>query len=176
MYSNRLFFSLMVLACLLSCSSDQDEIEARIAQLEQEGQDLQNKGNELKKEGDQLQNDIDNTQGQIDDLKDKLDAVELLSFEFLSSENQLQLVEDTKCEILDGNVVECWVLNIMSDKTLIPRFEFIGESLTLDGRNVESGVTAVDFSKPVTLTIKVSRNLSAILYTFILIQVYPFCG
>ena len=151
---NRLFFSLMVLACLLSCSSDQDEIEARIAQLEQEGQDLQNKGNELKKEGDQLQNDIDNTQGQIDDLKDKLDAVELLSFEFLSSENQLQLVEDTKCEILDGNVVECWVLNIMSDKTLIPRFEFIGESLTLDGRNVESGVTAVDFTKPVTLTIK----------------------
>ena len=42
----------------------------------------------------------------------------------------------------------------MSDKTLIPRFEFFGESLTLDGRNVESGKTAVDFSKPVTLVIK----------------------
>ena len=144
----------MVLACLFSCSSDQEEIEDRIAQLEKEGQTLKDKENELKKEGDQLREDIDNTQDQIDDLKDKLDTAELLSFEFLSSENSMQLVEDAKCVILDDNIVDCWVSNIMSDKTLIPRFEFFGESLTLDGRNVESGKTAVDFSKPVTLVIK----------------------
>jgi hypothetical protein len=150
----KAFFSLMVLACLFSCSSDQEEIEDRIAQLEKEGQTLKDKENELKKEGDQLREDIDNTQDQIDDLKDKLDTAELLSFEFLSSENSMQLVEDAKCVILDDNIVDCWVSNIMSDKTLIPRFEFFGESLTLDGRNVESGKTAVDFSKPVTLVIK----------------------
>ena len=150
----KAFFSLMVLACLFSCSSDQEEIEDRIAQLEKEGQTLKDKENELKKEGDQLQEDIDNSQGQIDDLNDKLDTAELLSFEFLSSENNMQLVEDAKCVILDGNIVDCWVSNIMSDKTLIPRFEYFGESLTLDGRNVESGKTVVDFSKPVTLVIK----------------------
>ena len=61
----KAFFSLMVLACLFSCSSDQEEIEDRIAQLEKEGQTLKDKENELKKEGDQLQEDIDNTQSTI---------------------------------------------------------------------------------------------------------------
>lgn len=143
----------MMVSLLLSCSDDQGEIEDRIAQLERQGQELKNQGDQLAKEGDQLQSDIDNEQDQINQLTDQLDATKLLSFEFLSSDNPLQVVEDTRAEILDDNNVECRVLNIMSSKTLIPRFQFTGKSLTIDGKNVESGVTAVDFSKPVTLTI-----------------------
>ena len=145
----------MMVSLLLSCSrnNDTEEIEDRIAQLERQGQELKKQGDQLAKEGDQLQSDIDNAENQIDQLTDQLDVTKLLSFEILSCDNPMQVIEDTRAEILEDNNVECRVLNIMSSKTLIPRFQFIGQSLTIDGKNVESGVTAVDFSKPVTLTI-----------------------
>lgn len=149
----RIFLSLMIVSFLFSCSNELGEIEDRINQLELQGQDLKNKGDQLANEGDQLQNEVDNTQDQINQMKDQLDATVLLSFEFLSSDNPLQVVEDTRAEIIEDNIVECRVLNIMSSKTLIPRFQFSGQNVTIDGKNVESGVTAVDFSKPVTLTI-----------------------
>ena len=114
----------MIVSLLLSCSksnNELEEIEARIAQLESQGKDLKNQGDQLAKEGDQLQSDIENAQDQINQLTDQLDATKLLSFEFLSSDNPLQVVEDTRAEILDDNSVEIRVLNIMSSKTLIPR-------------------------------------------------------
>lgn len=151
--NKKFFVAVMMLSCLFSCGTDLGDIEDRINKLEQEEQGLKNKGDELAKEGDKLQDDINNAQGQLNDLQDLVNTPELLSFEFLSSDNPMQLVEDTKCEINEGNIVECWVLNIMSDKKLIPRFEYRGESLMLDGQIAESGVTAIDFSKPVTLTI-----------------------
>ena len=163
----------MIVSLLLSCSNNNEleEIEARIAQLESQGKDLKNQGDQLAEEGDQLQSDIENAQDQINQLTDQLDATKLLSFEFLSSDNPLQVVEDTRAEILDDNSVEIRVLNIMSSKTLIPRFQFSGQSLTIDGKNVESGKTVVDFSKPVTLT--VNGDQKSVSYT---VYVHSYTG
>ena len=164
----------MIVSLLLSCSksnNELEEIEARIAQLESQGKDLKNQGDQLAKEGDQLQSDIENAQDQIDQLTDQLDVTKLLSLEFLSSDNPMQLIEDTRAEIFDDGNVECRVLNIMSSKMLIPRFQFSGQSLTIDGKNVESGKTVVDFSKPVTLT--VNGDQKSVSYT---VYVHSYTG
>jgi outer membrane murein-binding lipoprotein Lpp len=164
----------MIVSLLLSCSNNNnelEEIEARIAQLESQGKDLKNQEDQLAKEGDQLQSDIDSAKDQINQLTDQLDATKLLSFEFLSSDNPLQVVEDVRAEILDDNSVEIRILNIMSSKTLIPRFQFSGQSLTMDGKAVESGKTAIDFSKPVTLTI--NGNQKSVSYT---VYVHSYTG
>ncbi len=161
----RFAFYAMLLACQLSCSTDLTGIEDRLTQLEQQGQDLKNKGDKLSDENDKLKEGYDDAQGQLADLKDKLNSPELLSLTFLSSDNPLQLVEDTKCEILEGNLVECWVVNMMSDKKLIPHFEFKGESVTMNGQAVESGVSVVDFTKPVTLTVNgIEKSISYTVY------------
>lgn len=149
----KLLLSVMTLLCLYSCGTDLSEIEDRLDDLEQQGQDLQRKGNDLEKEGDQIQKDIDDANKDINDLNQKLNAPELLSFDLLAIDNPMQLVENVKGEIEGDSVVNCWVVNITSDKTLIPRFEFKGESVTIGGKPVESGVTPCDFSKPVKLTI-----------------------
>ena len=149
----KLLLSAMTLLCLYSCGTDLSEIEDRLDDLEQQGQDLQKKGNDLEKEGDQIQKDIDDANKDINDLNQKLNAPELLSFDLLAIDNPMQLVENVKGEIEGDSVVNCWVVNITSDKTLIPRFEFKGESVTIGGKPVESGVTPCDFSKPVKLTI-----------------------
>ncbi len=167
----RLFFYAMLLPCLLSCSTDLTGIEDRLSTLEKEGQELKDKGDQLSKENDKLKDGYEDAMGQLDDMKDKVNNPELQSMSFLASDNPLQLVEDTRCEIIENNVVECWVTTIMSDKKLIPRFEFSGESVTLNGQTAVSGVTVVDFTKPVTLT--VNGVQSSVSYT---IYVHSFTG
>lgn len=167
----KIFFSVIMVSCLLSCSSKLDEIEDHIAQLEKESQELKNQADRLSKEGEKLQDDINNTQDQIDNLEKEINKPSLTSFELLSSDNPMQIVENAVCEITSENVVECWVFNLMSDKNLIPRFSYNGESLTIDGQNAESGVTAFDFKKPVTLTVK--GSLESVNYT---VYVHSYTG
>lgn len=153
-------FSIMLLLCFTACNTDLTEIEERLDQLEQESEDLKKEGEELKqegedlkKEGEELEKDIEDKNKELDDFLQGKNEPQLISFEFLASDNPMQLVENTACEIVGDSVVECWIANITSDKLLIPRFEFKGESLTIDGKKAESGVTIFDFKKPVTLTV-----------------------
>lgn len=65
----------------------------------------------------------------------------------------MQLTADVKGEIIGDSIVECWVPNIMSDKLLIPRVEYIGESIMFDDVPATIGSTKYDFMKSVKMTI-----------------------
>lgn len=177
----KVVFSLMALLCLSACSTDLSEIEDRIAAIEQQGKDLDKTSKDLKKQGDdlkaegdklksesealaedgkKLQDEINGTQDKINSLEEELKRVvpQLLSMEFRASDNPMQLVENAKCEMAEGNVVECWIPNVMNTKKLIPRFEYKGDKVTVGGTQVESGVTQVDFSEPVVLTVSTAKE------------------
>lgn len=115
---------------LASCSTDLTDVEKRL---------------------DNLEGETKSASEQIDELKRK--EPQLLSISFLSKDNSMQLVEDVKGEIIGDSVVECWVKNIMSDKLLIPKVEFVGESIKLDDVPVAIGSSKHDFKRPVKLTI-----------------------
>lgn len=169
--NKKFFVAVMMLSCLFSCGNELDEIKDRIKQLEQEEQDLKNKGNELASEGEKLQDDIDNTQNQINELDKEINKPSLLYFDFWASDNPMQLVENAVCEITTDSIIDCWIFNLMSDKILIPRFDYKGVSLSIDGKKAESGVTAFDFKKPVKLTVE--GALESLSYT---VNVHSFTG
>ena len=83
----------------------------------------------------------------------ELNAPELISLSFSCNENPMQLTTDVKGEIIGDSIVDCWVPNIMSEKLLIPRVEYIGESILFDDVPATIGSTKYDFKKPVKLTI-----------------------
>ena len=131
------------------------ELAAEILALQEEGQALSDSLGSLDIENDLLVDEWNTLQELIklsQEELDKLDAKinqrdpKLLHFEFLASENPLQLVEDAECEIVGDSVVECRVLNVMSAKSLIPRFSFVGDYVTIGGRVATSSKTAFDFS------------------------------
>ena len=102
-----------------------------------------------------LQELIQEAQEKVDELSDQINqkAPKLLHMEFLASENPMQLVENAECVIVGDSAVECRVLNVMSAKTLIPRFEFIGDRVTIGGQEAESSKTTFDFSAKQTLIV-----------------------
>lgn len=65
----------------------------------------------------------------------------------------MQLTADVKGEIIGDSIVDCWVPNIMSDKQLIPKIEYVGESIKIDDIPATIGSTKHDFKKPVKMTI-----------------------
>ena len=77
----------------------------------------------------------------------------LKSMEFRAEDNPLQIVEDTRCEIIGDSIVECWIRNIMSDKRLTAQFSIDGSVVAIDGVSAVSGQTVCDYGKPVTLTV-----------------------
>ena len=119
---------LCALAAILfaSCSTDLTDIETRLNELESESQSAHHESQEEPK---------------------------LLSISFLSKDNSMQLVEDVNGEIIGDSVVEFWVKNIMSDKLLVPHFEYTGESITIDHTPAISDETVIDFKTPVKLTV-----------------------
>ena len=122
----------------------------------------------LNNDTNKKQQDIDNTQNQIDQTLQDINKVSLDYFEFLHSDNPYQMLEDAKCEIAGDSIV-CWVSNLMPNKVLIPRFSYQGKSLTINGKAVESGVTAIDFAKPLKLTIssdKQSKDYTIYVYSY----------
>ena len=102
-----------------------------------------------------LQERIRQAQEKIDELTNQinLEGPQLLHLEFLASENPMQMVEDAEVEIIGDSAVECSVLNFMKAKTLIPRFQFIGDHVTIDGQEAESSKTAFDFSSARALVV-----------------------
>jgi len=77
----------------------------------------------------------------------------LTSLSFSFYDNPLQLTTDVKGEIIGDSIVDCWVPNIMSDKELIPKVEYIGECISFDDVPALVGSTKYDFKKPVKMTI-----------------------
>lgn len=77
----------------------------------------------------------------------------LISLSFSCYDNPMQLTADVKGEIIGDSIVDCWVPNLMSDKELIPKVEYVGESIMFDDVPVAIGLTKQDFKKPVKLTI-----------------------
>lgn len=132
------------------------ELAAEILALQEEGQALSDSLGSLDIENDLLVEEWNTLQELINLSQEELNKLEakinqrdpkLLHMEFLASENPLQLVEDAECVIVGDSAVECRVLNLMSAKTLIPRFQFAGDYVTIDGQVAVSSKTAFDFRK-----------------------------
>lgn len=160
----------IALCCLMACSSELDHLKDEIKNLEGLNQQLKHTEDSLNRDTDKTQQEIDNTQNKIDQTLQDINKVSLDYFEFLHADNPYQLVEDTKCEIAGDSIV-CWVSNLMPNKVLIPHFSYQGKSLTINGKAVESGVTAIDFAKPLKLTISSDQQSKD--YT---IYVYSYTG
>ena len=131
------------------------ELAAELVALQNEGMALSDSLDDLKAQNDllveewnYLQELIAQAQEVIEELTAKIYQTEpkLIHMEFLASENPLQLVEDAECEIIGDSAVECRVLNVMSAKSLIPRFRFTGDYVTIDGKEAVSSKTTFDFS------------------------------
>lgn len=160
---------------LISCSTDLSGIEEKLSILEKEGSNLENEYEKAKDASDKLgqesealeaevkkrQEENEKIRQQLAALEDSLNTVEpkLLSMEFVAADNPLQLIENVKCEIIGDSAVECRILNITSSKVLIPRFTFQGSVVTINGEEVESGVSMIDFSEPVVLSIITSKTI-----------------
>ena len=80
------------------------------------------------------------------------EEVKLLSLLFKAEHNPSALIENLKAEIQD-NICECMIPHMVQDKTLIPVFEISGKSVSVNDSEVISGVTELDFSKPVRLDV-----------------------
>lgn len=150
----KFIFFAIAFCTLLACSSELDDVKKEI-------EDLERQALELQRQKDSIENAIKNQQGENDSTQDKIDQTEynlhpafLKYMEFLSSDNPVQMVEDAKCEIIGDSVVECWITNIMDNKKLIPRFVYEGTEMTIDGKEVVSGETIIDFRKPISLVVK----------------------
>ena len=138
------------------------DLAEEILALQKEGQTLSDsldnldiENNLLVEEWNTLQDLINLSQEELNKLEAKINQRDpkLLHFEFLASENPLQLVEDAECEIIGDSVVECRVLNVMSAKSLIPRFSFTGDYVTIGGWQTVSSKTAFDFSSERALVV-----------------------
>ena len=154
---------------LYSCSTDLSGIEEKLTGLENQGssldkklKDLQNENDKLNQESDALEAEVKRRQEENEKirqqlllLEDSLNTVEpkLLTMEFVAADNPLQIIKNVKCEIIGDSAVECRILNLTSSKVLIPRFTFQGSVVTINGEEVESGVSQIDFSQPVVLSI-----------------------
>ena len=147
---------------LMNLSQKSQDLAIEILTLQEEGRALSDsldnldaKNDMLVEEWNTLQELIDQTQKTIDQLNEKINQTypKLLHMEFLASENPLQLVEDVECVIVGDSAVECRVLNLMSAKTLIPRFQITGDYVTIDGTRVISSRTTFDFSKERVLVV-----------------------
>lgn len=165
----KLALMAIALIGLFSCGTNLSDLEEKLAGLENQGSTLDKQVRDLKDEGDKLnqesealeaevrrrQEENEKIRQQLLQLEDNLNTVEpkLLSMEFVAADNPLQLIENVKCEIIGDSAVECRILNLTSNKVLIPRFTFQGSVVTINGKEVESGVSQIDFSQPVVLSI-----------------------
>mgnify|MGYP002853696230 CR=1 FL=1 len=171
MKKSILFF--VAVLSLAACKTDLTEIDRQIKEAQDQVQGLANSNRELKEEADALkrkgeeldeqarkrQEENEKIQQRLQDLEDTLNEPQLLTMEFLSSDNPLQLIENTPCTIIGDSVVECRILNVTSEKVLIPRFTFKGSVVTIEGVEAESGVTAFDFTNPVVLSIITPKKI-----------------
>lgn len=79
--------------------------------------------------------------------------LKLIDMEFLSDENPIQLIDNVYCSIEGDSLVSCWIPHFLEDKSLIPHFSYEGDKVFSNDVVLISGETAINFSRPVSLTI-----------------------
>lgn len=77
----------------------------------------------------------------------------LLSVSFFTEDNPLQLIEDISSRVVGDSIVECLIRHIVSDKQLIPVFEYEGDDVAVDGQLYSSGDKVDFYSCPRTITV-----------------------
>lgn len=90
-------------------------------------------------------------------------APRLKSFAFREAANPGKLQRDVTLDIGDG-IVSGRTAFVVEDKELVPEFEFEGGGVYMGEQEVVSGVTRIDFSAPVALTVR-NRNGEEAPYT-----------
>ncbi len=63
------------------------------------------------------------------------------------------MTADVTGEVIGDSLVECWAHYIMPNKKLVAQFDYIGDSIKVDGIIIENGKTEIDYSKPIKVTI-----------------------
>ena len=169
----RFAYLLVAVLALSACSTDLGDIEDRIKKVEEQGKDLESKHNQLVSESDRLkqesatlseevkkrQEENEKIRQQLQDFEASVSDPKLISLEFIAADNPLQLIDNVKCDIIGDSVAECRILNITSSKELIPRFTFQGSVVTINGVEVKSGDTKIDFSRPVVLSVITAKKI-----------------
>ena len=131
----KILTCLLMLVAFMGCSKETD-----LSGIEQELANLNNKNKEL--------------QDEINEMKKPVPADPvLLSLTFMAKDNLGQLTDNVEGAIVGDSIVECWVPNIITDKSLIAQLRFTGESVKYNGLSAQSGSTRYDFTKPVNLTV-----------------------
>lgn len=78
----------------------------------------------------------------------------LCGMTFRVADNPRELVEGATCSIFGDSIVECWVRYIMDEKRLIPHLDFEGDGVFVEGMELVSDMTKLDFSKPVSMVVR----------------------
>ena len=79
--------------------------------------------------------------------------VKFESFKFLAKNNPLSLISDVEFDIIGDSLLSCFVPYIIEDRNLIPSFTCGDAIVELEGEVLVSGVTAIDCSLPIKLTV-----------------------
>ena len=129
MRKNHYFVIGVLAALIVSCSTNLDDVEARLDQLEKDA-----KKEEPKEEP-------------------PAPEVSIKKISFLAKDNPVELVQDVEGTILGDSIIECWAGHIMHSKDLSPVIEYEGQQLYInDEHYVEN--KKYDFSKPVTMVVQ----------------------
>ncbi len=173
----KITFIVCVVFAFVACSEDPTEYFNKKQDLEDANKAKQNEINEQKRLLNEKENEAVKLKQKLDSLEQALDKAgvipnpQLLTMEFKQSDNP-SLSSDVVCEIYSSTgIVNCWLPNIDDSKTLIPRFTYDGTLMMMGTSEITSGVSSVDFSSPVTLTIATSKESKS--YT---VNVYAFTG
>lgn len=128
LHSSHIFFTAISILAIISCGKDYSaEIENLKAEIEKQQKEV------------------------TDTLKAKGC---LVSFGFRSIDNAQALIHDTQAEILESGAVQCRIPHIIESKKLVPTFTYVGTGILFDGKPAVSGKDTVDFTSPVSVTIK----------------------
>ena len=153
----KLFFPVLLLLCLASCSEDlteyftrADEIQAEIDRQQRENEELEKEIQRRKEAGQRLQAKLDSL---VNAYNNGPVRTGLVAMAFAAVENPM-LKENLQCEISEyEGLIECWIPNLVDSKELIPRFSFRGSEVKINGEKASSGSQKYDFTSPVTLTV-----------------------
>ena len=130
MKKNNYIFLGLLTAFILSCSTDLDDVEARLKKLEENASKEEPK-----------------------DLPAQPKVASIKKFGFLASDNPVELMQDVVGDVQDDGFIECWADHMMNSKDLSPIIEWEGQQLFINDEQYVPN-KKYDFSKPVTMVVQ----------------------
>jgi len=160
----KILYIFCLIFVLSACSEDTTEYL-------QQKEDVEKANQQKQQEIDEQKRLLEEKEKEAEKLKQKLDSLErvlnqsgiipepqLLSMEFRKADNP-ELSDNVICDVYSSTgIVNCWLPTLEDSKTLVPRFTFEGTLMMMGSTEVNSGVTSIDFSNPVTLTVTTSKG------------------